>query len=147
MHIAMKAMGLAMVCLSLVACSSENMSAEARAEIPQAESARLNDALKHFGSTTAEYQRFLDTGDDTWLQKVLTLSRQDYTGYTEIRALRQITAAMAQDNASAERFMQVCLGTDLLVIADEVYVYGYDQWHTAVCNRGAAVAASAEPAR
>jgi hypothetical protein len=147
MRTAMKAMSVAMICLSLVACSTENMSAEARAEIPQAESARLNDALKHFGSNPAEFQRFLSTGDETWLQKVLTQSRQDYTGYTEIRALRQITAAMAQDNASPERFMQVCLGTDFLVIADEAYVYGYDQWHTAVCNRGATVAASAEPAR
>lgn len=147
MRLVMKAVGVAMACLGLVACSAESMSPEARAQVPQAAAGRLSDALGHFGSTPVEFQRFLDTGDDTWLQKVLTLSRQDYTGYTEIRALRQITAAMAQDNASAERFMQVCLGTDLLVIADEAYVYGYDQWHTAVCNRGAVVSTPSDPPR
>lgn len=98
---------------------------------------QLSRALGEFGSSNSELNAFLESGDPTLLQKVLRKSREKTTGYGDLSALRQITAFMAEKQASPERFMQFCLGTDLLVVDNYEYVYTYDQWHTAVCLRGA----------
>lgn len=137
--------GRALVCFALVAgmtgCTPDSSTAAPSDPVSQTSPStsaarRLESALGEFGSNTAELERFLESGDLTWVQKVLRNSQEENTGYTEINALRQITAYMAEKEASPERFLAVCMGTDLLVVENGEYIYAYDQWHTAVCARG-----------
>lgn len=142
---------MGVVCLALLAgvtgCELKDSAPAPSGPVPEASSSaatRLESALKEFGSNTAEFQQFLDNGDPTWVRKVLRDSQEERTGYAEMHALRQITAYMAEQDALPERFLTVCMGTDLLVISSDEYVYSYDQWHTAVCARGS-VPAEAKP--
>lgn len=146
-----RVMWSAMAFLSLTACSVKNETQDSGGKVKEnrvkESSERLESALGRFGSTSDDFNRFLATGDDAWLKRVRDFSQREYTGSMDIIALRQITSHMAEQNAPPERFLQVCMETDLLVPFTGDDVYPYDQWHTAVCNRGAVVSTPYDPPR
>lgn len=130
----------ALALMGLVGCTVVDETQGSPGPVAEASSkadTRLASALGEFGSSREELSAFLESGDPALLQKVLRQSQEQTTGFSALTALRQITAFMAEKQASPERFMQFCLGTDLLVVDNYEYVYTYDQWHTAVCLRGA----------